>query len=152
MRIIVAAALPVRGNLARQEPKRSGKRLGYSFRLVRGGTRIITFRVGTSDYGAGFQGLLHQIFALAALRTLLSNRLVRRCEFALGIIRAPVKHVPPPPRLLLHQVAFLALRTLHPDEVLLDVFAFGIAAAGNEFAETSVAQHHRPVTFRTGLV
>src|SRR6185312_8697091 len=35
-----------------------------------------------------------------------------------------------------------ALRTLHPDEVLLYVLAFRISAAGDELAVASVTQHH----------
>src|SRR5579859_6850255 len=85
--------------------------------------------------------LLQEVRA-AALRTRLRHRLIRRSEIALGIIRATVERVAATTRLLLHQLAIGALRALHADVILLDVFALRIAAAGDELAITSVAQHH----------
>src|SRR6185312_15927160 len=68
------------------------------------------------------QRLLQQIRA-AALGAFLVYRLLVRREVALRILRAAVKHVAAPPRLLLDNLALFALRALHADRVLLDVLA-----------------------------
>src|SRR5947209_12380415 len=94
--------------------------------------------------------LLQQVRA-AALWTSLRHRLIGRGEIALGIIRAAIKRVAPAARLLLHQLAIGALRALYADKVLLDVLAFGIAAAGNKFPVAPVPQHHVAPAFRTNL-
>src|ERR1700688_1317110 len=81
----------------------------------------IAFFIRTCDHRAGLQILLHQIFT-AAGRALLGNRLVRRGELAIGIVSAAVEGIALPSALF-DQVAVFALRTLHPDEVLLHVLA-----------------------------
>src|SRR5208337_315691 len=43
---------------------------------------------------------------------------------------------------LFDEIAVFALRTLHANIVLLDVFAIRIAAAGGELAVAPVADHH----------
>src|ERR1700731_526537 len=84
--------------------------------------------------------LLQQIRA-TALRAGLSHRLISRRELARGIIRASIECVAALPRLLFYQLAIRALRALHADEILLDVFALRISAARDELAIASVAQH-----------
>src|SRR5213076_571540 len=45
-----------------------------------------------------------------------------------------------------------SLRTLHADEILLDVLALGISAARGELAVPSVADHHVASALRAKLV
>src|SRR3954465_9680639 len=73
------------------------------------------------------QVLFHQVRA-TALRTLLRHRFVIRGELAFRIIRAPVEVIAAT-GFFLRYLAVLAKRAGHPDGVLLDVSAFGIAAA-----------------------
>src|SRR5579864_7387271 len=106
--------------------------------------------VRTHQHLTSLQILLQQVWA-AALRTFLGYRLIGRGELALGIIRTSVEEVSASPRLLLHQLAIFAQGAIDADVVLLNVFAFRIPAAGDEFSITSVTQHHVPVAFRTGF-
>src|SRR5689334_7551741 len=79
---------------------------------------------------------------MPALGTFLWYRFVGCCELALRITRASVERVPATARTLLDQLAFLALRTLHPDEVLLHVLAIGISRARDELAIATMPQQH----------
>src|SRR5436853_6789132 len=78
---------------------------------------------------------------MAAFRALFIDWFPVRSEVTLGIFRAAIEKIAAA-GFLFHQLAFLALRAFHADEVLLDVLAFRIPAARSEFAEASVAQHH----------
>src|SRR5579884_1342856 len=114
-----------------------------------GEQRSLDFRVRRGDSGKpiraehnttrpGLARLGHRSrFGLAfviARRALLGERLVGRRELAFWIIGAAVEDVAPPPGLLFDQLAVFALRTFHPDEVLLYVLALGVSAAGGELA------------------
>src|SRR5262245_52441261 len=89
---------------------------------------------------------------MTALRTLLCVRLMRRCEFALGIVRTAVEDVAPTPRFLLDQLAVFALRAFHPDVILLDILAVRIAAARGELTVVPVAKNHVAATLRTFFI
>src|SRR5271157_3359954 len=106
--------------------------------------------IRTNNERARFQVLLQQIWT-AALRTRFGDRPVCRREPALGIIGTTVEEISAT-RLLLCQVAGLALRTLHANIVLLDPLAFGIAAAGDELSEAAMAQQQVAPALRTFLV
>src|SRR5438270_14084238 len=86
--------------------------------------------------------MLFQKIRAAALRTWLRHRLVCRRKVAVRIVRASIESVAATARFLFHQLAIRALRALYTDEILLDVLAIRIAAAGYEFAVASMAQHH----------
>src|SRR5581483_3324253 len=86
-----------------------------------------------------------------ASRTLLRDRLVRRREIAFRIARAAVEIIAAA-RFLFDDFAFLALRTLHANEVLLDPLALRISRAGNEFAVAAMAQHQAASALRTFFV
>src|SRR5581483_3627341 len=85
--------------------------------------------------------MLFQQIRAAALRTGLRHGLVCRSEVAIRIVGAAIEGIAAAARFLLHQFAILALLALHADEILLDVFAVRVSAAGDKFAITSVAQH-----------
>src|SRR2546430_13477012 len=78
---------------------------------------------------------------MATLRALFIDRLPVRSKVTLGVFGAAIEKIAAA-GFLFHQLAFLALRAFHADEVLLDVLAFRIPAARSEFAEASGAQHH----------
>src|ERR1044071_2939058 len=86
--------------------------------------------------------MLSQQVRAATLRARFRHRLVGRRELAVGIIRAAIEGVAAAARFLFHQFAIRAQRALYADEILLDVLALRITAAGNKFAVASVAQHH----------
>src|SRR5579863_1514544 len=98
---------------------------------------VVAFFIWAGDYRAGFQILFHQILA-ATTRTLLGYGFMRRRELAVRISSASIERVSLA-RALLDQIPFLALRTLHADEVLLHVLALGISAASRKLAVTPVA-------------
>ena len=75
---------------------------------------------------------------MLALRARFRNRLVCGSKLALGIARATVERIAAFPGALLHQLAILAIRTLHSDEVLLDVLAIGIPRARCELTVSAV--------------
>src|SRR5690349_22631732 len=114
------------------------------------GAFVLALFVGAGDDGSGFQSLLDEVLA-AAGRTLLRDGLVRGSELALGVVGAAVESVALAGAFL-HQFAGLAQRALHADEVLFDVLALGIAAAGGELAVAPVAQHHVPAALGAGFV
>ena len=95
---------------------------------------------GQAIHGPDFKIFLHQE-CVAAIRALLRNRLVGRSEFALRIIASIRRRCCPCGRASRPDLAVFAQRALHADEVLLHVFAVGIAAAGGELAVASVADH-----------
>jgi hypothetical protein len=64
---------------------------------------------------------------------------MRGSELAFRIISAPIKRVSLA-RPLLDNLAVLAQRTLHANEVLLDVLALRIAAARSELAIAPMSQ------------
>src|SRR5581483_1228847 len=78
---------------------------------------------------------------MSALRTFFINWLVVGGELAFWIGGAAVENIAAP-GFLFHDVALFAIRALHPDQVLLDVFAIGISAARGKFAKAPVTQHH----------
>ena len=86
---------------------------------------------------------------MAAFRALFIDRFPVRSEVTLGVFGAAIEKIAAA-GFLFHQLAFLALRAFHADEVLLDVLAFRIPAARSEFAEASVAQHH--IAFALGAL
>ena len=107
-------------------------RCGFLFR------RLLQIRAHQKDTGP--ERLLQQVRA-TALRALFCHRLQIRREVALGIIRATPEDIAPP-RATLSQIALAAFGALHPfNQVLLHVFALGIAGAGDELAVRSLAQH-----------
>src|SRR5271166_3872611 len=114
------------------------------------GAFIVELFVRAGDHWPGFQIFLDQVFAATA-RALFRDRLACRGELALRIIRAAIERVALA-RALLDEVAVFALRTLHADEVLLDVLALGISAARGELAETAMTDHHIASAFRAKLV
>src|SRR5215510_7530528 len=88
----------------------------------------------------------------AALRAGFRHRPVGRGKVALEIVEAAVKHIAPAPDFLLHQFAVFALRALYADKILFNILAFRIAAARDELAVASVAQHHVAPALRAYLV
>ena len=88
---------------------------------------------------------------MAAARTLLRERLVRRSELAFGVIGTPVERVALA-RAFLYQIAIRAERTLYADEILLHVLALGITTARGEFSIAPVADHHVPSALGAGFV
>src|SRR5260370_1638502 len=88
---------------------------------------------------------------MAALWALLIQGRVIGSEFALGIRGAAVEDVAAP-GFLFHHVAFFAIRALHPNQVLLDVFAIGISAARCELAKAPVTQNHIAAPLRAFLI
>src|SRR5208337_1684253 len=88
---------------------------------------------------------------MSAIRTLLGNWSRRRDELALRIIPASVKSVALA-RASFNQFTFLAFRALHADEVLLHIFAVGVAAARSELAETAVPQDQAAFAQRAGFI
>src|SRR5882762_3548282 len=99
---------------------------------------VLAFFIVTSNDRPRFQKLLHKI-RIPAIGALLWNWLMRGSELALRIISTPIKRVALA-RPLLDNSAVLAQRTLHADEVLLDVLAVRIAAARSELAIAPMPQ------------
>jgi hypothetical protein len=111
---------------------------------------VIALFVGAGDHRAGFR-FFPTRYSLPHVGHFSGDRLVRRSEFALRIISASVESIALA-RPLLDQIAVFALRTLHADEVLLHVLAFGISAARRELAETPVPDHHVAPALRAKLI
>src|SRR5215467_1369194 len=111
---------------------------------------VIAFLVGACDHRPRLQIFFNQIL-MAAFWALLSNGFICRCELAFRIVAASIERVPLA-GLFFDQIAILAQRTFHADEVLFNVFAFGISAAGSKLAVTTVANHQIAPTFRARLV
>src|SRR5260370_2366582 len=99
---------------------------------LRSGLLVLTLGVGALPHGARLEPLLHHVGA-AALRALLGYRLPPGDELA---VRIPVASVQRPPllRTARDDLAFRAVRTLHPDGLLLYEFARRVIAARRELA------------------
>src|ERR1041385_3870878 len=103
------------------------------------GALVLAIAVGALDERAGLQPLLDHVGA-AALGALLGDRLAPGDELAIGVAVAAVEGL----ALLgaaLDDVAFAAFGTFDADQLLLDVLAGRVVAAGGEFAETAVLDH-----------
>src|SRR5579862_5690758 len=88
---------------------------------------------------SGLQPFFDQV-ARSALWALLVERLAPGDEVALRIAVAAVERLPAL-RTALHNLAFRAVRALHADRLLLDVFAVFVIAARGEFAEAAILDH-----------
>src|SRR4026208_1099930 len=100
-------------------------------------------------------GHLFQEYRTAAIGTGARDGLVPRSEFGLRITVAAVKNLAPTGFPFL-DVAFLALGTLDPQIhrlfQRLDIFAFGITAATEKFAELAPAEQHGSAAQLAGFV
>src|ERR1700747_3581714 len=118
----------------------SSRTLGScAFRRRRRSPFVIALLVRTRDHRTCFQVLLDQEL-VSAVRALLRDRLIRRSEFTLRIVRAAVEGITLA-SFLLDQIAVGAQRALHPDEILLHELAIGISRAGGELAITTGPDH-----------
>ena len=97
-----------------------------------------SFAVGADQEGSFLGHFLQQVGA-AAFGAGFGDRLGGGGEVALGILVAAVEEVAAA-GFLLDDLAGFAGGALDADQVLLDVFALGVAGAGDELAEASVAQ------------
>src|SRR5580658_3746669 len=114
------------------------------------GSFVIAFLIRTRDYRSVFADSLHQVL-MPAIGALLGNGLGRRSELAVWIVPASVKSVALA-RPFFDEFAFFAFRTLHADEVLLDILAVGIATAGSELAVAAVTQNQVALAQRAGFI
>src|ERR1700678_4387887 len=96
--------------------------------------------VGADEVGTTDAHFLDQVGA-AAFRAFLGYRLGVRSEVALRIIGTAVEHVAPP-GFTFCNVSTAAGGALHPfNNVLLDVCAFRLAAAGDDLSILAITQH-----------
>src|SRR5882762_6115452 len=99
---------------------------------------VLALLIRTGNHGTSLKELLNEI-RTPAIRALLGKWLMCGSELAFRIISAPIKRVSLA-RPLLDNFAILAQRTLHPNEVLLDVLALRIAAARRELTIAPMPQ------------
>src|SRR5262245_33273416 len=111
---------------------------------------VLALLIWALQHRPALQPFLDQI-RTAALRALLGDRFAPSDERAIGIAVASVKRLAALGAAL-DNFAFRAVRTFHPDGLLLDVLAGRVIAARGELAEPAGLENHLIVALRAGFI